>query len=106
MSLLDELGIDPDNFTWEQLAHCANMEVEWFYDTYEADEIHAENADKVCYSCPVLRPCAEKAIEGKEEGLWGGIYWSNGKVDKVRNKNKTQEEWEWLEEQIGRKLNR
>ena len=104
MSLLDELGLDPENFTWEQLALCANMEVEWFYDTYETDEIHAKNATLACYHCPVIRPCAEAAMDGKEEGLWGGIYWSNGKVDKVRNKNKTEEEWKWLEQQVGRKL--
>jgi len=104
MSILDALGIDPEDFTWEQLAACNNMEVNWFYDDYENDPVIARNAEEICKNCPVLRPCAEQAIDAKEEGLWGGIYWNNGKVDKVRNKHKTPEDWEWLEQQIGRKL--
>lgn len=106
MSLLDELGIDPEDFTWEQLAACNNMSVNWFYDDYENDDILAKAATQTCYNCPVIRACAEQAIDGKEEGLWGGIYWSNGKPDKVRNRDKTPEEWEWLEKKIGRKIQR
>jgi hypothetical protein len=104
MSLLDQLGIDPEDFTWEQLAACNNMEVEWFYDRYENDNVHARNLDQVCYNCPVIRACAEQALDAKEEGLWGGVYWNNGKVDKVRNKHKTPEEWAMIEEKIDRKI--
>lgn len=106
MNLFDELGIDPEDFTWDQLASCQNMEVNWFYDDYENDAILAVNAEKLCYNCPVIRACAEAAMDNKEEGLWGGVYWSNGKVDKVRNRHKTAEEWAELEEMIGRKIPR
>lgn len=104
VSLFDELGLDPNNFIWQDLAACKGLETNWFYDEYESDELHARNADQICYNCPVLQACALDAIEYKEEGLWGGVYWTNGRVDKARNKHKTEEEWEWLEEQIGQKI--
>jgi hypothetical protein len=106
MSLLDDLGIDPEDFTWEQLAGCVEMPVNWFYDDYENDSVIARNVESVCRNCPVIRPCAEAAMDNKEEGLWGGIYWNNGKVDKVRNRHKTPEDWAELEERIGRKIPR
>lgn len=104
MSLFDELNIDPDNFTWEDLAACKGMDINWFYDSYEGDEVHARNADKVCYNCPALAACGLHAIDHKEEGLWGGVYWSNGKPDRTKNKHKTEEDWQWLEEQYNQRL--
>lgn len=106
MNLFEAMGIDSENFTWEELASCRNMEVNWFYDDYENDPVIAVNAEKLCYNCPVIRACAEKGMDDKEEGLWGGIYWSNGKVDKIRNRHKTPEQWEAIEEMIGRGVNR
>jgi hypothetical protein len=106
MNLFEELGIDPNNFTWEQLAACNNMDeyVNWFFDDYEQDEIYAANASQICYHCPVIRACHEWAIDNKAEGLHGGVYFSNGKIDANRNKNKTPAEWKNLEELIGKRL--
>jgi len=105
MSLIDDLGLDPDNFDWQDLASCRGMDTNWFYDTYENDEVAATAADQICYNCPVITACGLQALEAKEEGLWGGVYWtSSGKPDKSRNKHKTEEEWKWLEQKLGRKL--
>ena len=106
VSLFEELGLDPDNFTWEQLAGCNNMDsqINWFFDDYEQDPIIAKNATQICYNCPVVKACFEWATEAKAEGLHGGVYMVNGKVDRARNKNKTKGEWEWLEKQLGQKI--
>lgn len=106
MDLFQQMGIDKDDFTWEQLAACQEMPVNWFYDDYENDPVVAKNVEVVCLNCPVIRACAEAGMQGKEEGLWGGIYWSNGKVDKIRNRHKTPEQWALIEERIGQKVNR
>jgi len=107
VSLFDKLGIDPEDFTWEELALCAGMDKEfinWFFDDYEQDEISAINADQICRHCPVIRACYDWGAEKKAEGLHGGVYLINGKVDKSRNKHKTHEDWAQLETLLGRKI--
>lgn len=107
MSLFDKLGIDPEDFTWEELALCGGMAEEyinWFFDDYEQDEVVAVNADQICLHCPVIRACYEWAADNKAEGLHGGVYLVNGKVDRSRNKHKSQGHWSKLEELIGRKV--
>lgn len=101
MSILDALGIDPEDFTWEQLSACNNMDVEWFYDSYESDETHAKNIDALCINCPVLKACLEQGIAGKEEGVWGGTYLANGKPDKIRNKHKSSDTWKTIQKRSG-----
>lgn len=96
MSLFDDLGLDPENFSWEDLATCAGMETIWFYDEYESDEIHARNIDSICARCPAQQACGVSGMQNKEEGVWGGLYLSNGKVDKTKNRHKTAEEWKCL----------
>jgi hypothetical protein len=108
MSLIDILGIDPDTFRWQDIAACGGMapkkagEVNMFYEGYEEDSVIAKNIDQVCFSCPVIAACAQTASQNKEEGVWGGIYWnSRGKVDEIRNRHKTKDEWAWLEKTTG-----
>lgn len=91
--LLHELGLDPDNFEWQDLALCQHMPTSWFYDEYESDVQVARQVDSACLTCPVLRECMEAGQSG-EYGVWGGIYWNGaGKPDKNRNSHKTEETW-------------
>jgi hypothetical protein len=101
VSLLDELGIDPEDFTWHDLALCDGIEdPEIFFSKYEADEEVAKQADQVCLHCPVMKQCALMGQKG-EYGQWGGIFWNgSGKPDKNRNSHKTPEVWAEIEKRL------
>lgn len=101
-NLFEQLGLDPDNFIWEDLASCAGMPTEFYFESYEADRVIAKNVDERCFACPVIQSCAAHAIRNKTEGVWGGIYWnSSGKPDKTKNEHKTEEGWQWLRDKLG-----
>lgn len=93
-SVLEALGIDPEELEWQDLALCSGMETNKFYDEYEANERVAKMIDQACLSCPVLAQCLQFAAENGETGVWGGIYFTSGKPDKNRNLHKTPEIWE------------
>lgn len=93
-SLLEELGIDSENFRWQNLALCSGMDTETFYDNYESSESVAKAADDLCLSCPVMSQCFFAGSKG-ETGLWGGVYWNGaGNPDKNKNRHKTEEDWD------------
>jgi len=48
-SILDELGIDPEDIHWTDLAACNGIETDFFFDTYEADQTIAKNIDQMCF---------------------------------------------------------
>ena len=104
MSLVTELGLEPEDIRWYHLAACNKMPLNMFYDDYEVDEIFAENTDNVCLSCPVIKQCFSEGIENKERGVWGGIYLHLGRIDKVNNDHKTDDIWDRLENIHGRSL--
>jgi hypothetical protein len=90
-SLLDEFGLDPEDFEWQDLALCANMPVSFFYDLYESDREVAKATDQVCLRCPVIRECFFAGANG-EHGVWGGFYWNgSGEADTNKNSHKTEE---------------
>lgn len=103
MSLLSELGLDPNDFDWTDLALCQGMVpivtesgdiIDNFFDTYESNPEVAKAVDECCLACPVRLDCLAQGQSG-EYGLWGGIYWNgSGKPDQNRNKHKTPEVWE------------
>lgn len=100
-SVLELLGIDPEELEWYDLAMCKGMDRENFYDNYEADENIAKITDQVCLSCPVLKECLTRGIENGEHGVWGGIFLTSGKLDQNRNAHKTEDVWERLRGRIG-----
>lgn len=105
LDLLEALGVDPDDFDWPELAACNNLDINWFYDRYEQDDVHARNIIQACLTCPVIKSCFAAGEKQKEEGLWGGVYRnSSGRIDTQRNKFKTEKEWELLESRLGRKV--
>lgn len=95
MTILDELGIDPENFEWNALALCQNVETNDFFDNYEKDVEIARAIDRMCFSCPVQKQCLMSGIENKEHGVWGGVYLNGaGRADPAKNSHKTPEDWE------------
>ena len=47
-NILNDLGIDPEDFGWMDVAVCQGMDHNLFYDTYENDINIAKNIDEMC----------------------------------------------------------
>lgn len=100
MSLLNELGIDPEEFTWHDLALCQTMDPELFHSKYEQKVEDAKQADQICLHCPVMKECGLAGMEN-QYGLWGGIFWDgSGRPDAARNAHKTPEVWNEIKERM------
>lgn len=98
--LLDELGLDEQDVTWQQLALCRGNDTEIFYDKYEKDAQFALAADQMCLHCPVISKCFFEGAKG-EHGVWGGVYWNgSGKPDKNKNSHKTEEVWAEIHQKV------
>ena len=97
-NIISDLGLDEDNVKWYQFAACSNMDTNWFYDTYETDVHVAKQVDIICIHCPVAHDCLKEGINGREFGVWGGVYLNLGRVDKSANSHKTYETWSVLED--------
>ena len=100
-TLIELLGIDPDDFIWQDLALCENAEKPSnYYEDYESDTEVARQVDEMCLSCPVMAACAKQGQSG-EHGVWGGIYWNgSGKPDKARNAHKTDAVWAEIHQRL------
>lgn len=94
--LIRELGLEEDSLKWYQLAACKNMDINYFYDSYEADQETARQIDQMCLHCPVISYCYDEGVSNKEKGVWGGVYLNLGRVDNDYNKHKTTEDWKAL----------
>lgn len=99
--ILNDLGVDSDDFDWYHLAACLGMDTNLFFDKYEADINIAKNIDEACLSCPVSKICYQSGIDNNEYGVWGGIYLTAGATDKARNIHKTQEVWKKIRTKNG-----
>lgn len=104
-SLIEVIGIDPDDLEWRDLALCRGMGdtrdgINEFFETYEESSNFAIVMDEVCLSCPVTKQCLAFGIENKENGLWGATYLSSGKPDASRNAHKTPAVWKKIEKRI------
>lgn len=78
---------------WYHLSVCRGMNVNHFYEDYERDSIFAGIMDSICLACPVRSLCLEEGLDGGEDGLWGGVYLTNGRVDVDKNNHKTESIW-------------
>jgi hypothetical protein len=92
-NILNDLGIDSEDFDWFDIAACKGMDTNLFYEKYEADENVAKNIDEMCLSCPVMKMCYQDGTSKNEYGIWGGVYLNSGVIDKSRNLHKSQEVW-------------
>lgn len=104
-SLLDELGIDPEDFEWQDLALCQGIEIKTpedhpLFDAYENDIETAKAQDEMCLVCPVIKQCFMAGAKG-EFGVWGGVYWNGaGKPDKNKNAHKSEETWDRIYKRV------
>src|SRR5665647_165799 len=100
MTLLEELGIDPSAFIWEDLALCNGMDTNLFFDDYEAGKQVARQIDECCLSCPVFKECQTQGVDGNY-GVFGAIYWNgSGRPDVNRNEHKTEAVWQRIRERL------
>jgi hypothetical protein len=101
LSVLDALGIEPDDLEWQDLAVCHGLDVKRFYEGYETSVRTAKLTDQICLSCPVRKECLAAGVENGEWGVWGGVYLTSGKADdKGKNDHKTPEIWKQIREGI------
>lgn len=102
MNFLEELGLDPEEFEWHDLALCQGMPTTMFYDDYEKDVEVAKQVDEACLSCPVISQCFFKGQDGNF-GVWGGVYWNGaGKPDKNKNSHKSESKWDELRDKVSK----
>ena len=102
MSLLDDLGIDPEHLEWEELAACRAAPIKEFvkeggpghpfFEGYEGDPAIARAVDAMCESCVVKDFCAKYGKYEADEGVYAGAYLVNGRVSESKNSHKTEEE--------------
>lgn len=78
---------------WSLNAKCLNLDTNLFFDKYEEDDGIRKAIDSLCKECPVQKECVAAAVSRQEYGVWGGIYFENGKISKEFNSHKKQEEW-------------
>lgn len=78
---------------WKKDAACIGMDTEIFFDKYEEDLEIRPIVDAICADCPVIKECFARAVTGKGVGVWGGIYFDNGKISKEFNKHRTKADW-------------
>jgi hypothetical protein len=100
-NILNDLGVNEEEFNWDDLAVCKGMDTNLFFDKYESDINIAKNIDQACLSCPVSKMCHDAGVNGNEYGVWGGIYLTSGIADKNKNLHKTSEIWKRLKKRNG-----
>lgn len=73
-NIIEELGLDPDNVKWYQLAACVGADINMFYDDYETDKLIANQIDEMCLHCPVIKQCYNEGVSNKERGVLCELY--------------------------------
>jgi hypothetical protein len=91
LSLVEQIGVDPRDFEWQQLAACKGYPANIFFEDYEAGDHIAIATDELCGSCPVAKECYALGVKTKSTGVFGGFYLNNGKPSKTKNAHKTIE---------------
>jgi hypothetical protein len=88
---LSSLGINEEEFEWQDLSSCKEWPLDLFFELYETNKTVARQVDNLCLHCPVQSECYEFGTKGKETGVWGGFYLSNGNPDQNKNNHKSLE---------------
>lgn len=82
-----------DKHSWKEKGRCFGFDTNLFFDRYEEDERLRLAIDDLCRECPVRKLCFAVGINGKEWGVWGGVYLENGDISREFNKHRTKESW-------------
>lgn len=80
---------------WKDKAVCLKLKVPQndFFETYEEQSEIRNRIDSLCLFCPVAKTCFAVGISGKEWGVWGGIYLTDGEISREFNNHKTKQDW-------------
>lgn len=82
---------------WSALGNCLGKDRNRYFNDYEAsvdgDAVLAHEVDAECTSCKMQRNCLAFAVTHKEWGVWGGVYFEDGKISKRLNQHKNNEDW-------------
>jgi hypothetical protein len=90
-----------EDFVWQRLALCNGMVrprdkdgnvYDPLFDGYENSVEEARATDEMCSRCPVRANCLRAGVQGREQGVWGGVYLKKGRIDPDRNEHKTPEQ--------------
>lgn len=99
-SLLDKMGVDPDELIWTDLSLCRGADTQLFFEDYERSANSAMQVDEMCLACPVFTQCTQFAQDHGETGAWAAVYYTGGKADKYKNQHKTPEVWQRIREKL------
>lgn len=80
MNIIDEFGLDEDNFVWQDLAMCLGTPPQAHFEDSESPGSIVESTKSICDYCPVKAFCLEEGLRTKSEGIWGGKRIKGGKV--------------------------
>lgn len=61
---------------WRHYATCRTEDPELFFPVGDSDQarLQAEDAKRICRTCPVIEQCAQWAIDNRmDSGIWGGL---------------------------------
>ena len=72
---------------------CEGWDINDFFDNYEEDLEKRKEIDSLCIGCRNLQRCSAMAVSKKETGVWGGIYFIDGKISPEFNSHKTNDDW-------------
>jgi hypothetical protein len=78
---------------WKEDAPCLDLDTDIFFDKYEEVIDTRYMVDALCNGCPVARECLAVAVSNKEWGVWGGVYFEDGKISREFNSHKTKADW-------------
>lgn len=100
--LVEQLGLDPEEFQWQDLALCSTTtgtDTELFFSEFESDPVIQKQVRDMCAVCPVRQMCFLDGVQNKEYGVRGGYYLENGKLSANYN---DPDEVERINNELGR----
>lgn len=80
MNIIEEFGLDEENFIWQDMAMCHGIPTDAFFDDADAKSSIEWAVKGVCEYCPVKRLCQDTVAEQKGQGIHGGERFFRGKI--------------------------
>lgn len=80
MNIVEEFGLDEENFIWQDLAMCVNIPTDVWFEDSESNDAIDRAAKEICGYCPVKEVCLEKNVAEKAHGIHGGRRLSGGRI--------------------------
>lgn len=78
---------------WQDEAKCLNQDFSIFFEIYEDNPKMRKTIDGICAECPARKRCFAQGVNGKEWGIWGGVYLEDGLPSKEFNDHRSKDDW-------------